>query len=69
LVGPSLSNLLQKGIGEQDIVNINQLVELYTRSGTDFPNNDADSSLSQNIKDKDPAKKIIVNSRSEYWNL
>ena len=27
LVGPSLSNLLQKGIGEQDIISINQLVE------------------------------------------
>ena len=27
LIGPSLSNLFQKGIGEQDIIGINQLVE------------------------------------------
>jgi hypothetical protein len=27
-LGPTLSNLLQKGIGEQDIININQLVEI-----------------------------------------
>jgi hypothetical protein len=68
LIGPSLSNLLQKGIGEQDIVNINQLVEICTKSSTDFPNHNTDSSSSQNIKDKDTAKRIRVNSRSEYWN-
>jgi hypothetical protein len=27
LIGPTLSNLFQKGIEEQDIVEINQLVE------------------------------------------
>ncbi|MGN6349275.1 MAG: hypothetical protein ACTHLL_05965, partial [Candidatus Nitrosocosmicus sp.] len=68
LVGPSLSNLLQKGIGEQDIVNINQLVEICTKSSTDFPNHNTDSSSSQNIKDNDMDKRISVNSRSEYWN-
>jgi hypothetical protein len=70
LVGPSLSNLLLKGIGEQDIVNINHLVEICTTSGIDFPNHNIDSasSSSQNIKDKDTAKRIIVNSRSEYWS-
>ncbi|MGN6628493.1 MAG: hypothetical protein ACTHKJ_01290, partial [Candidatus Nitrosocosmicus sp.] len=68
LVGPSLSNLLQKGIGEQDIVNINQLVEICTKSSTDFPNHNTDSSSSQNIKDNDIDKRISVNSRSEYWN-
>ena len=68
LIGPSLSNLLQKGIGEQDIVNINQLVEICTKSSTDFPNHNTDSSSSQNIKDNDMDKRIIVNSRSEYWN-
>ncbi|MGN6614456.1 MAG: hypothetical protein ACTHKC_05390, partial [Candidatus Nitrosocosmicus sp.] len=68
LVGPSLSNLLQKGIGEQDIVNINQLVEICTKSSTDFPNHNTDSSSSQNIKDNDIDKRISVNSRLEYWN-
>jgi hypothetical protein len=68
LVGPSLSNLLLKGIGEQDIININHLVEICTTSSTDFPNHNTDSSSSQNTKDKDTAKRIIVNSRSEYWS-
>lgn len=73
LVGPSLSNLLQKGIGEQDIVNINQLVEIYTRSSTDFSKYNKDSASSssfssQNIEDKDTNKRIIIKSRSEYWN-
>ena len=37
LVGPSLSNLFQKGIGEQDIIGINQLVETCT-GNTNFSN-------------------------------
>ena len=33
-IGPTLSNLLQKGITEQDIISINQLVELCTNNNT-----------------------------------
>ena len=32
-IGPTLSNLLQKGITEQDIIGISQLVELLTNTG------------------------------------
>ena len=38
LIGPSLSNLLQKGIGDQDIININQLVENSTTKDIDKSN-------------------------------
>jgi hypothetical protein len=65
LVGPSLSNLLQKGIGEQDIIKINQLVEICTNN-IDFSNHIKESSLTLN-KDKDIDKRIIIKSRSEYW--
>jgi hypothetical protein len=67
LVGPSLSNLLQKGIGEQDIIKINQLVEICTNN-IDFSNRIKEPSyLTQNLKDKDIDKRIIIKSRSECW--
>jgi hypothetical protein len=68
LVGPSLSNLLQKGIGEQDIVNINQLVETYANSNDYTDQINSTASSNQNIKDNDMDKRIIIKSRSEYWN-
>ncbi len=54
LIGPSLSNLFQKGIGEQDIVGINQLVETCS-------NNINIGNQNENTKDKI--------SRSEHWKL
>ncbi len=54
LIGPSLSNLFQKGIGEQDIIGINQLVETCS-------NNINTNTLNENTKNKI--------SRSEHWKL
>jgi hypothetical protein len=54
LIGPSLSNLFQKGIGEQDILGINQLVETCS-------NNIYIDTLNENTKNKI--------SRSEHWKL
>ena len=70
LVGPSLSNLFQKGIGEQDIIGINQLVETCT-GNTNFSNSVTGSQKENNSKDKD---KDTINgnkttSRSEYWKI
>ena len=31
-IGPTLSSLLQKGMTEQDILGISQLVQLYTNN-------------------------------------
>jgi len=67
LIGPSLSNLLQKGIGEQDIININQLVEICTgNTGFSNPINGPLLSSNQNIKYND-THNINIKSRSEYW--
>jgi hypothetical protein len=54
LIGPSLSNLFQKGIGEQDILGINQLVETCS-------NNINTGTLNENTKNKI--------SRSEHWKI
>ncbi|MER5176616.1 MAG: hypothetical protein ABJB76_06345 [Candidatus Nitrosocosmicus sp.] len=37
-IGPTISNLFQKGIGEQDIIGINQLVDICTKNNTDLGN-------------------------------
>jgi hypothetical protein len=68
LIGPSLSNLLQKGIGEQDIININKLVETYANSNDYADQSNKNASSNQNIKDNDMDKRIVIKSRSEYWN-
>ena len=57
LVGPSLSNLLQKGIGEQDIININQLVETII----------AKESIMMDKSDNNNRVTNSNSSRSEYW--
>jgi hypothetical protein len=54
LIGPTLSNLFQKGIGEQDIIGINQLVETCS-------NNIYIGNQNENTKNKI--------SRSEHWKL
>ena len=57
LIGPSLSNLLQKGIGEQDIININQLVETII----------AKDMMMTNKSDNNNRVTNSNSSRSEYW--
>ncbi|MER5174222.1 MAG: hypothetical protein ABJB76_12545 [Candidatus Nitrosocosmicus sp.] len=44
-IGPTLSNLIQKGITEQDIIDINQLIEICTNNNTVY----IDSILGPNI--------------------
>jgi len=63
LVGPSLSNLLQKGIGEQDIININQLVEnIVTIDLIDKSNNGKPESKSEYWK-------TLVEELKKYDNI
>ena len=70
LVGPSLSNLFQKGIGEQDIIGINQLVETCT-GNANFSNSGTGPQKEDRIKDKDKDTNNgnKITSRSEYWKL
>jgi hypothetical protein len=65
LLGPSLSNLFQKGIGEQDIIGTNQLVEICT-SNIDFSNSMIDTQKENITKD---TNKDNIKNRSEYWKL
>ncbi|MER5176113.1 MAG: hypothetical protein ABJB76_04275 [Candidatus Nitrosocosmicus sp.] len=66
-IGSTLSNLFQKGMGEQDIIGINQLLELHTNNNISFssagPNKDDENIF------KDNRKEISTNNRSEYWKL
>ncbi len=70
LVGPSLSNLFQKGTGEQDIIGINQLVETCT-GNANFSNSGTGPQKEDRIKDKDKDTNNgnKITSRSEYWKL
>jgi RNA processing factor Prp31 len=65
LLGPSLSNFFQKGIGEQHIIGINQLVEICT-SNIDYSNFIIGTQKENNSKDTD---KDNTKKRSEYWKL
>jgi hypothetical protein len=60
-----LSNLFQKGIGEQDIIGTNQLVEICT-SNIDFSNSMIDTQKENITKD---TNKDNIKNRSEYWKL
>jgi hypothetical protein len=68
-IGPTLSRLLQKGITEQDIIGINQLVELCTNNNTEY----GESISDHNTNQKENSTNNIIgnarknNSRSEYW--
>lgn len=59
LIGPSLSNLSQKGIVEQDIISINQLVENITK----------DIDKSNKITSKSEYWKILIEELKEYENV
>ena len=58
-IGPTIFSLFQKGINEQDIISINQLVEVCSNDPV-LKNSD---SSRENSNDKK------VSSRSEYWRL
>jgi hypothetical protein len=70
LVGPSLSNLFQRGIGEQDIIGINQIA-------SEFANNNLQLDLQSEDKNNINKDGKAVNSssnnsnnssdRTEYW--
>ena len=70
LIGPSLSNLFQKGVGEQDIIGINQLVETCT-GNNNFSNSGFDPQKEGRTKDKgkDINNGNKTTSRSEHWKL
>ncbi len=65
-IGPSLSNHFQKGISEQDIIGINQLVEICI-GGPNFHNSIIIPQNENMSKGTNKGNKII--SRSEYWKL
>ena len=58
-IGPTIFSLFQKGINEQDIISINQLVEVCSND----PVLKNSGSSRENSNDKK------VSSRSEYWRL
>ena len=64
LIGPSLSYLFQRGISEQDIIGISQLVEICIIN-TDF--RDSENGLTNKNSPKDTRNGSIITSRSEYW--
>jgi hypothetical protein len=68
-IGPTLSRLLQKGITEQDIIDINQLVELCTNNNTEYGESISDHNTNQkeNITNNIIGNARKNNSRSEYW--
>ena len=70
MIGPSLSNLFQKGIGEQDIIGISQLAETCT-GNTDFSNSGIGPQKDDRTKDKgkDTNNGNRITSRSEYWKI
>ncbi|MDQ6723299.1 MAG: hypothetical protein M3Z01_03430 [Thermoproteota archaeon] len=70
LIGPSLYNLFQKGISEQDIIGISQLVEICTIN-TDFNNSGIGLGNKNKNKNSSPIDTTNngnkITSRSEYW--
>jgi hypothetical protein len=65
LIGPSLSYLFQKGISEQDIIGISQLVEICTNN-TDGSNLGIGTQSKNSLKDTNNNNNIITN-RLECW--
>jgi hypothetical protein len=65
-IGPALSNLLQKGMTESDIITINSLVEVCT-SNIDFSNSkfgDQNQGVTTKYRNTNDSK-----VKSEYWKL
>jgi biotin operon repressor len=68
-IGVALSNLLQKGITESDIININQLVEVCTKSNNiDFSNSKI-GNQNENFTTKYRRNTDDSKVKSEYWKM
>ncbi|MER5174922.1 MAG: hypothetical protein ABJB76_01905 [Candidatus Nitrosocosmicus sp.] len=69
-IGPTLSNLIHKGITEQDITDMNQLVEICTNNNTVYIDSipDPNSNQYENNNNKNVTGSYR-NNRSEYWKL
>jgi hypothetical protein len=65
-VGPILSNLFQKGMTEQDILVISQIVDFYANN-TDFSN--SSNEYQNEINHKEKNKGNSINNRSESWKI
>jgi hypothetical protein len=65
--GGALSNLFQKGMTESDIISINSLVEVCTKSDIDFSNSIFDDQ-NQDFTTK-YRNTIDSKVKSEYWKL
>ncbi len=63
-IGPALSDLFKKGVSEQDIIDINQLVEICT-SDTRFNNLDINPNF-ENTHDTDNSKDNKILSKTDY---
>jgi hypothetical protein len=66
-IGGALSNLLQKGMTESDIININQLVQVCTKSNIDFSNSkigNQNQDITTKYRNTNDSK-----VKSEYWKL
>jgi hypothetical protein len=65
--GGALSNLFQKGMTESDIISINSLVEVCTKSDIDFSN----SKFGDQNQDFTTKYRNTIDSKvkSEYWKL
>ncbi len=68
LIGTSLFKLFQKGVGEQDIIGINQIIEVCTNNNTFFSNDGLDNNNENNIN-KGNGKDNTTSNRSEYGKL
>jgi hypothetical protein len=65
-VGPILSNLFQKGMTEQGILVISQIVDFYANN-TDFSN--SSNEYQNEINHKEKNKGNSINNRSESWKI
>jgi hypothetical protein len=65
-VGPILSNLFQKGMTEQDILVIGQIVDFYANN-IDFSNSSVE--YQNEIIHKEKNKDNSINNRSESWKM
>jgi hypothetical protein len=65
-IGPALSYLFQKGLSEQDIISISQLVEICTIN-TDFSNSGKSLHSKYSAQGTNNNNGNMITSRSEYW--
>ena len=66
LISPALSYLFQKGLSEQDIIGISQLIEICTIN-TDFSNSGKSLHSKHSAQGTNNDNGNMITSRSEYW--